>query len=69
MQLQLAALSPEDMPLIASSPIRPGERLGPVLLVVDGRFLIGGFDGEHWHDSDFAIVYPSRWLLLTDSAS
>lgn len=64
MQMQIVALSIDDMPLIEAAPIRPGERLGPVLLVVDGRFLIGGFDGEVWHDEDFAIVYPERWLLL-----
>lgn len=64
MQTQIVALSIDDMPLRSAAPIRPGEKLGPCLLVVDGRFLLGAWDGEVWHDSDFAIVRPSRWLLL-----
>jgi hypothetical protein len=67
--MQIASISFSDMMPVEQAPIRPGVRLGPCLLVINGRFRLGGWDGECWHDEDFAIVRPTRWLLLTDSAA
>jgi hypothetical protein len=62
--MQLASISLSDLQPIAMAPVHPHKEFGPCLLVVDGVFMIGEWDGECWADQYCARVYPTRWLLL-----
>ena len=62
--MQLASISLSDLQPIVMAPVHPDKEFGPCLLVIGGRFRLGGFDGQVWHDEDGVIVRPERWLLL-----
>jgi hypothetical protein len=51
---------------IESAPVRSGEAFGPCLLGPgsEAEWVIGHWDGHHWHDDDGTAVSPVVWALL-----
>jgi len=47
-----------------SANVRLGRAFGPVLLLVDGVWVQGGWDGRVWYDDDDCVCEPTAWRTL-----